>query len=234
MRREQSYGETAHRFLFMKTHFIFHYVCRGSRDFDISKSIEDNVSSSVPMLLQMLKRGEVEGFDGFVLEVRKRSDCGDFNSDVHEFAEVVSRVLCTISDMDPTGEKSVRKSYIHDKAWHFVFAGFPIFVTTFSPCYSSTSSRYVYGADQNSAFILLQPEYSFLRHDLPPDTASTNWENPSTIRDRIRVSFLKAGQGYDIPYTIHYPASEHIVKPLKIGDAVVRWWEFLNIPKASS
>lgn len=193
----------------------------GSRDYDESKSIEDNVKSSVPMLLQMLLRGEEEGFDGFVIEVIANPNI--CVNDVDEFANVVRRVLFAISDCDPAGERSARKNYVHTSAWHFVFAKFPIFVTTFAPCYGIDSSRHSYGAD--SVFILLQPEYSFLNHDIPADTPDTNWEAPMTIRDRIRKSFRTAGQSYTIPCTTHYPAAEHIVPPTKIGGCPIRWWE---------
>ena len=198
----------------------------GSKDYDETLSLESNVAASVPTLLQMLHRGEVEGLDGFVFEIRASPSVpGDLSSDLEAFAAAVRRLLFTISNMDPTGERSARKAYIHDRAWHFTFARFPIFVTTFAPCYGPTSSRYTYGADPESAFVLLQPEYSFLRHDLPADTPHTEWDNPKTIRDRIRVSFRDAGQAYDIPNTVHYPASEHIVKALVRGQQAVRWWE---------
>jgi len=74
-------------------------------------------------------------------------------------------------------------------------------------------------------FVLLQPEYSFLHHDLPYDTPHTEWEAPRTIRDRIRVSFRDAGQGYVVPPTVRYPPAHHIVKQLRAGDPVVEWWK---------
>jgi hypothetical protein len=203
---------------------LFANVARlwGSRDSIEGESLEEHVKASVPMLLQMLLRSEAEGFDGFVFEVR-----GDHGKNVKTFAAAVRRVLETISDMDPNGERSARKQYIADRAWHFVFAGYPIFVTTMAPCYGNTSSRYAYGADEKSSFVLLQPESSFLRHDLPPDTPNTIWQGPAmTVRDRIRRSFRDAGQAYIIPPTVSYPASEHIVKALQDEKGnVVKWWE---------
>ena len=157
----------------------------GSRDPDVHHtSLEAYVRSSVPMFLQMLMRGEAEGFDGFIFEIRNSMCVGDIASDVHAFAAAVRRVLVTISLMDPFGEKSALKPYIADKAWHFVFARYPIFVTTFAPCYDASSSRFTYDADQDSGFVLLQPEFSFMTHNLPKDTPHTNWDKPATIRDR--------------------------------------------------
>ena len=74
-------------------------------------------------------------------------------------------------------------------------------------------------------FVLLQPEYSFLHHDLPYDTPHTEWEAPRTIRDRIRVSFRDAGQEYVVPPTVRYPTAHHVVKQLRAGDPVVEWWK---------
>jgi len=194
----------------------------GSRDYFEGETLESNVKRSIPTLLQMLLRGEEEHIDGFLFEIRSTAS-NDF-SNVDIFADAVRRVLIKISDSDPAGTDSARKSYIADKAWHFMFAGYPIFVTTFATCYDKTSSRYTYGADPRSGFVLLQPEYSFLHHDIPFDTPLTEWENPVTIRDRIRRSFADAGQKYFIPDTIHYPASEHVVKSLD-GRSIVKWWE---------
>ena len=50
------------------------------------------------------------------------------------FGSLVRQVLCVINDMDPTGERSARKSYVGDGAWHFSFCLVPVFVTTFAPC----------------------------------------------------------------------------------------------------
>lgn len=200
----------------------------GSRNFDLKMSLEENVRRSVPTLVRMLEHSESEGIDGFVFEVRSGTSASQqHGSSVEKFAACVNTVLGTISDMDPRGRGSARKSYIGDRAWHFVFAGHPIFITTFAPCYSPSSSRTQYEADSSSCFILLQPESSFLRHDLPHDTPHTSWDQPKTIRDRIRISFERAGQSYFIPPSVSYPASEHIVKPLvDDGKAVVRWWEY--------
>ena len=67
---------------------------------------------------------------------------------------------------------------------------------------------------------------SFFRHDLPPDTSQTNWNQPQTVRDKTRVAYKKAGRLYHIPSSTKYPPAEHIVKPFKDdGVSVVRWWE---------
>ena len=213
----------ASRCLFAKAAVLW-----GSMDYsqcqrvDTSQLIVDQiVQKSVPMLLKFLERSDDENLDGFIFEIPDKEE--KFGSCVQTFASLVRRVLCTISDMDPAREFSARKRYVGDNAWYFTFANKPIFVTTFAPCYKSTHSRFTYGV--KSCFILLQPEVSFLRHNLPFDTPQTNWQSPQTIRDRIRISFWNAGQEYYIPRSRVYPAAEHIVKPLiDDGQHVVKWW----------
>lgn len=50
--------------------------------------------------------------------------------------------------------------------------------------------RYQFGADNESCFVLLQPEYSFAWRNIECDnTVPTNWDDPSAdcIRDKIRL-----------------------------------------------
>lgn len=143
---------------------------------------------------------------------------------------MVRRVLTDLSDRDPAGEaKSVmRANYIAQRGWHFRFGKASFFVTSFAPCYPNSSSRYAFNTSR--AFVLLQPERSFLRHQLPPDTPDTNWEAPETIRDKTRSAFKTAGRPYLIPNSTRYAVAPHIVKPLHdTADApVVHWWEELE------
>jgi len=116
----------------------------------------------------------------------------------------------------------LEKSYVGKRGWYFEYLNEPIFVTTFSPSYPSDNARYAYGC--SSGFVLLQPEFSFAWKDIGNDTPDTNWDNPQTVRDKIRCEFKKHGQLYDIPPTIYYPTAAGIVPPLKLGMPVVEWW----------
>nr|KAG5692055.1 hypothetical protein BaRGS_021487 [Batillaria attramentaria] len=80
------------------------------------------------------------------------------------------------------------------------------------------------GSQFDDCFILFQPELSFAQHDLPDDTPVTNWDNPVTVRDRIRTAFRAAGRSYNIRETILYPMAHDIVKPLFDDDPLVEWW----------
>lgn len=186
-----------------------------------SKSIEELALSHAKNLTNFTRRVALgERLDGFCIEL---DDPKARTMDVHEFGKVVRRMLKALSDADPAYECMMSVDYIHRKEWRFRFNRIDFFVTSFAPCYPKTSSRYAYDSDR--AFILLQPEISFLRHNLPPDSPHTSWKHPSNIRDRTRVAFRKAGQKYFIPPTTRYPMAEHIVKPLKDdGNNKVLWW----------
>jgi hypothetical protein len=85
------------------------------------------------------------------------------------------------------------------QGWYFEFGGESIFVTTFAPCYKSDSSRYCFledNGDPSSCFILLQPELSFAKKNIGEETPDTNWDDPQTIRDKIRCEFKKHGRSY--------------------------------------
>jgi len=231
------------RCLFAKAALIW-----GCAEWDVSKSLEDNVARSIPTLNQFLLRGEQEGLDGFLFEVRGK----EYFKDIDTFGQTVRRVLTAISENDPNRMRfNPMRATINRSGWYFSFASEPIFVTTFAPLYDKHSSRYMYldrqkklpavkfahspnkvathgqagDAEYDSCFVLLQPEYSFLVHNLESDTPHTNWQNPQTMRDRIRCAFRKVGQEYEIPSTTSYPSAPHIVKPLNWrSDSTVEWW----------
>jgi len=185
----------------------------GSKIWDDQLSLEDNVTNSLASLALFMKLAKGLHLDGFVFEIPGR----DFNRNVHTFGDAVRRICFTINP------HAMTRSYIDKKGWYFEIGKESIFLTTFSSCYNSNSSRYTYGV--NSGFLLLQPEFSFAWKDIGFDTATTNWDDPQTMRDKIRVEFKKNGQEYEIPNTIHYPASHHVVKPMNLGDPVVEWWK---------
>lgn len=175
---------------------------------------------SIPALMKFLILGSSLHLDGFVFELP-----GDeFGHDVNKFGEGVRRVLKCISDHDPAGYHCMNKSFISQIGWSFEFDGVHIFVTTFAPCYPENHSRFAFGAEHG--FVLLQPMYSFAIHDIGPETPHTNWDDPKTVRDKIRVAFKENGRPYQIRNTIYYPMAHDIVKPLVEGPGnVLEWWK---------
>jgi len=161
--------------------------------------------------------------DGFVFEARGKQ----YGETLEAFAWTVRQVLDGLSAADPAGVQCMRSKSIARRGWYFEFARESFFVTTFAPCYSETNPRYQFGFHPESCFVLLQPEESFLRHDLPHDRprSATNWECPVDIRDRIRVNFQRHGREYRIPETVSYPPAEFVVAPLDpLVDSSVEFW----------
>lgn len=120
----------------------------------------------------------------------------------------------TLTDLDTS--KWSRRS------WVFEFNQVTFFITTFAPFYPETNSRYAFGSEQ--CYILFQPELSFAIHNLPPDTAETNWTQPVTVRDRIRVAFRDAGRPYEEPLKHRQPMVCEIIKPVHPLDECPQWW----------
>lgn len=203
------------------THCVFarKSLVWSTNNWDDKLSIDENVGRDVDMIRIFLKEGVRFNLDGFLIEVRGKQ----FVSDVESWGESVRQVLCAISSRNEGGYDCMKRSYIDKKGWYFEFAREPIFVTTFAPCYPSDNARFVFDAPQDSGFVLLQPEFSFIIHNIGMDTPKTNWENPQTVRDRIRVDFKKNGRMYDIPETIFYSPALGVVPPLKMNEPVVPW-----------
>jgi len=182
----------------------------GSEDWDYGLTLEENI----------LKAGKSMHLDGFLFEVRGN----EYFSSIETFGQTVRRVLTVLSEADPSGINCMKKSFIGKRGWYFEFDKESIFLTTFAPCYPSNHSRFCYHASEDSCWILIQPEYYFAWKELGADTPLTNWENPQTMRDKIRCEFKKHNQLYEIPNTVYYPPAHHVVKPLEIGMPVVEWW----------
>ena len=91
-----------------------------------------------------------------------------------------------------------------------------------APFYPENNSRSTYGIDD--CFILFQPEISFAIKNLSPDTPTTNFLNPITVRDKIRSAFKKANRAYLIRETVNYPMSHDMIKPLNQNDEIIKWW----------
>ena len=126
------------------------------------------------------------------------------------------------------------KSNIDSPSWVFEFNKLTFFITTFAPIYPETNSRYAFNT--NECFILFQPEISFAIHNLPFDTHITNWTEPKTVRDKIRLAFRNSGREYLIRNKIRYPMSHDMIKSLHKhddesidynNDYIVKWWNHL-------
>jgi FPC/CPF motif-containing protein YcgG len=182
----------------------------GCLEFDEIQSLAENVKKLIPSLLKFVTLAdEGEKLDGYIIEIKGKKYC----SDVTSFASTVRQTLEMISIYDPSGINVMKLKGISSPAWYYSFCNIPIFVTTFAPFYSSSHCRYMHSIPEltDICYILLQPEVSFFRHNIGADTPHTNWEDPQTMRDRIRCNFRQHQRGYFIPSTNRYPVAEMVV-----------------------
>lgn len=142
------------------------------------------------------------------------------------FGDGLGEVLTTMSNYDPEEIHCMNKSYVGQRGWVFEFNKVTFFITTFAPFYPESHPRYSFGA--SNCYILFQPELSFALHDLPPDVSHTEWEEPKTVRDRIRVAFRDAGRPFTIPESVSSPMVLEILRPISEKDEVYEWWKPKN------
>lgn len=185
-------------------------VTWGSPEYNQTLTIEQNIIDCLPSLIKFVKLADQgEKLDAFVIEIRDKR----YGKSEETLAALVRIVLQVISRNCPTGLSCMDMKSIVTPRWYFSLCSVPIFITTFGPCYSQYSSRYAFPtpATADSVFILFQPEESFLRHGLDFDTPHTNWENPITIRDRVRVNFRAHNRQYNVGASTNRVASYNIV-----------------------
>eukprot|EP00397_Hematodinium_sp_SG-2012_P048028 GEMP01054851.1.p1 GENE.GEMP01054851.1~~GEMP01054851.1.p1 ORF type:complete len:223 (+),score=45.93 GEMP01054851.1:496-1164(+) len=201
-------------------------------------SLEENVVVAIPKFVQFLAKACKNEADVFLFEVTEdHSTVGLTN--VEEFGQLVRRVLTAFSTYDPAEYDCMASKAIGDTMWYFEWSREPIFVTVFSPVYPETHARHI-GSDCKSMFVLFQPEIIFLNHRLTPDVPAqcTNWKNPETMRDRIRVRFMKCGRPYFIPDTTRYPPARYVVPPAcplsVMRGEFTAWWKSTGGHKALS
>jgi len=87
----------------------------------------------------------VEHFDGFVIEIPD-TERGCYGGSPEALGRTMYRVLKTLSSLDPAGEDVVAQRNMNRPLWQFTFNHQRFFVTSFAPCYPSTSPRYAFGS----------------------------------------------------------------------------------------
>ncbi len=150
--------------------------------------------------------------DGYVIELSSP----EFGQTLERLCSTVRGVLSYFSDRDPL-RLNCMKQEIEDPSWWFSFDGERMFLLAFAPCYEPRSSRCSGG--YSSTFLLFQPEHTFDRAVPPGETRI-----PDVVRQDIRNSFAQADQPYDSQISQSYINAYKFVKPLRLGDPVVKWW----------
>lgn len=194
----------------------------GSCDWDGDISLEENVRRSLPALRCFVLATTKNEVDIFVVEVVGE---GYFSS-LDEFCRTVWRVLKVISDDDPKIVHALDDPLAGqtDKGWIMSYCGLQLFVLTFCPLYPATHSRYMFGTNPGSCFLLLQGGSAFNEvgeFTLSADVLSAlpHFSGLSD-RDRIRGSFLRAGCPFNVDH------AHCVVRPLDdFADEEPRWWD---------
>jgi hypothetical protein len=220
----------------------------GAPEWSEQLSLEQNAMRIRPALTLFMRLAKGRALDGFVIELRGEQ----YARDLQSFSRAVFFMLRALCDCEPSHCGCMRKSAarIGDYGWWFDCDKEFCFVTTFAPFYDTNHSRHAYGAGgERSAWIVLQPEFSFARRNIACGHEPTDWVNPRSERDRVRVSFLERGQNFvkrdnDAPGVefnrrhsraphdhgadnVHGPTAWQIVKDTQNNgiQSCVPWWE---------
>jgi hypothetical protein len=175
-------------------------------------TLEEYVDLAVPSMLRFLDIGRQRQLDGWVLEVPDA-----FGRTLDELARSTSRILTRLCRHDA----DARLSMLRDpgrREWQFVMRGTHLYVLAFASCYPRDSSRYAF--DVGSTMLLFQPEHAFDRR-IPEGEERI----PTEVRERIRRDFAAHGRPYDLRITLASREAWRYVKPLRLGDPPVEWWE---------
>ena len=153
--------------------------------------------------------------DGFVIgAVGKQAP-----STLHELTLFIRYVLNNLTIMS-RGYHLTEKE-VEENRWQFCFKGIRMFLVVMSSVYPRANSRY--SPAPNSVFMFFQPEVAF-------NTFIPHSENdPKTqrLKEVIRRKFVCAGQEYDIDIVTNPSEASKYVKPLNLGEPVIKWWKDL-------
>jgi hypothetical protein len=175
-------------------------------------NLDRRIIRLVPRLIRMTNEGREKRLDGFILRIPARS----LAADLEMLSKTVNHVLRFLAKHDPTGCDCFVADVVAED-WQFSFNGTRFFITTFAPFYGTGHSRF--SARQDSAFIYFQPEYSFDHHGVfagNPDR--------ERLKERVRQAFANGGTEYSVILVKQPIEAYKYVKPLKVGDPPVEWW----------
>jgi hypothetical protein len=160
----------------------------------------------------MTNEGRKRRLDGFVLRI----PAAGFAADLGMLSRTFNRILQLLAKHDPTGRDCFETDVLEED-WQFSFNGTRFFITAFTPFYSKGHSRY--SPSRDSAFVYFQPEYSFDHHNVCAG-------NPDRerLKEVIRREFANSGAAYNVTFVAQPIEAYKYVKPLKIGDFPVEWW----------
>ena len=211
--------------LLLNTHCLFAKkatVWQGKYSWNNAAGTKGNIETNMSLFERFVKSKSV---DAFVFQIPDQ-----YSQNLSMFACTVNIALRTINKHDPSPFNCLDVNFIEKNGWIFSYDSEPLFITTFAHFYPKSHSRHC----EKGAFILFQPESSFLAKKLPPDHGPRKESDHDklTIRDKIRMNFATHLCPYYVPPTAQYPGAHHIVKPIKDiaeayqgrGNGIIKWW----------
>lgn len=186
-----------------------------SDKWDEGKSFDENIDTLAIRLKEFTNTCESREMDGFIMEVTGK----DSPTDIESLAKLLKKTLTNLESRDEKSDKALEKDIL-DPSWQFTFNGSRLFIITFAPFYPESSPRH--SPRKDGTFIFFQPESSFHLHIPHPES------DPRTVnlKVKIRDAFKKQGRPYDESIVNSKSDSLKYIKPLNIGDPVVKWWEY--------
>jgi len=195
----------------------------GAPDYDEHMDVAHNISRIAPVLTRFCRIARSQALDGFVIRLTSPAHIRD----IHSFSHIFRVILAELGRTNKINgfHNALEDEILNDK-WRFTFSNVSFFVTTFAPFYRGDHPRFSWCS--KSAFIFMQPEFSFDAHGIHIDNPKRE-----SIKSGIREEFSRSTIGYS-PELVEQPMEAlKYVKPLDIDAPSVRWWE-VEGPTATS
>ena len=157
--------------------------------------------------------GEHLKTDAYVVVYTKNK----FGKTLNALCGTLCHLFKALSAADPAKQHCMEQK-IDDPLWKFTFSGEVFYPIALAPCYPQNSSRFNNGSDSTSVVFL--PRDAFRRRHREGQSALVE-----RVKVKIREDHATHGQPYDLSISLGQHECYKIVKPLGLGDPMVRWWE---------
>jgi|GEM_PF-4339300 len=140
-----------------------------------------------------------------------------YGQTLETLCKTVRDLFNALSQVDPAGQHCMNKT-VDDPAWKFTYAGEVFYPLTTAPCYPKDSSRYNHGS--SSTYVFFIPQNAFRRRYKEGQSALSE-----KSKEVIRRKHAEHGRPYDLAISLGSRECYKIVKPLRLNEPVVRWWQ---------
>lgn len=172
-------------------------------------NFDTNVVRNAECLRAHMTIGRQERLQGFVSQVGLGDSAG-FTPTVETFR----RFVFGLADHDGSCRDALGRD-VGSVGWNLSFAGEPVFLNLFAPCYPPEHSKHV--AYDGHLYVFFQPEFTF-------DFCNVN-RAKTELKAQIREKFASAGMAYDGETIDTRRKALSYVFPIRSGDPPIRWWE---------